>query len=101
MTVNFVPNTDKMHSNNRELKLSVIEGADPLNSKNSIDKRLFTGDNKLYAILNPQTALWNLQYDKGGVPGPLQGTWTTFQMAFKEAKAYFNKRNVEITEIID
>jgi len=101
MTLNFVPQTDKMKSNTRQLKLTAMDGKPPTDSKGMVDKRLFSGENSLYAVMEPQTSLWSLKYEHGQVPTALQSNWTTFQGAYKEAKIYFNNRNVEITEIVD
>ena len=101
MTMNFVPNTDKMKSFHRELKLKVIDDKAPVSSTGLIDKRLFKGENSLWAILDPQYNMWTFNYDKGAVPQELQQRWTTFQGALRDAQVYFANRNVEIYEIVD
>lgn len=101
MTINFVPNTDKMKSNHRELKLAPMPGQSTKDQSGMTDNRLFKGENKLYCTMDPQVSLWSFSYDKGQIPLPLQSRWTTFASALKTAKDYFNKRNIEITEIVD
>ncbi len=101
MTLNFVPNTDKMKSSNRELKLKVMDDKAPVSSIGLLDKRLFKGDNSLWAVLDPHYGFWSFRFTHGQVPIELQNNWTTFQNALKDAKTYFAGRNVEIYEIVD
>jgi hypothetical protein len=101
MLTSFTPDTTKMHTNERELILQVIDKKAPLSSTGIVDKRLFTGDTRLFAKMDPHYSLWYFQYTQGAIPPELQQRWTTFDLAFKAAKAYFEKRNVEISEVID
>ena len=101
MITNFAPNTDKMKSNNRVLKLSPREGVSMKDAGGLVDNRLFKGENSLHVIMDPQLSLWSFKYEKGDVPPALKSRFTTFQAAYKEAVAYFNKRNIEITEVVD
>lgn len=66
-----------------------------------IDKRLFTGGNNLHAILDRQTMLWGLAYDSGVLPQQLQQRFTGLTPLYKTVRDYFDKRNVDIVEIID
>lgn len=91
----------KMRSPDRVLVLKVKEGMKPMSTTGAADPRLFTGENKLHAIMDPQSCLWKIRYDSGIVPLPLQGTFTGFQALKKFAVAYFDKRNIEITEVKD
>lgn len=91
----------KMRSPDRILVLSVIDGKKPLDSIGNSDKRLFTGENKLHAVMDTQTTLWALKYDMGAVPQPLRCSFTSFKSLRQHTEAYFNKRNVEIKEVLD
>jgi len=63
-----------------------------------VDKRLFTGDNKLHAIQD--AGLWFLRYEQGALPRPLQQRWTNFNQLMKFTTTYFNSRNVDVKEVI-
>jgi len=89
----------KMNSSDRKLILRPMEGG-AVNVIGVVDKRLFTGENYLHAIKDPQNSLWSLRYDAGLVPAPLQQRFTSFNILFKHASEYFKKRNVEIVEVI-
>ena len=91
----------KMRSPDRILVLKVKDGQNPRTSKGVIDTRLFTGENKLHAVMDQQTTLWTLKYEQGGVPVPLQCSFTSFKALKAHADAYFNTRNIEITEVKD
>ena len=88
-------------SADRILELSVIDGKKPLSSSGLIDPRLFNGDQKLHAVMDPQTSLWSFKYSEGILPQPLKGTFTGFTALRKFAEDYFKKRNIEIKEIKD
>jgi hypothetical protein len=88
----------KMHSGDRKLTLRPMEGG-AINVIGAVDKRLFTGENCLHAIRDPQNSLWTLRYDAGLVPAPLQQRFTSFNILFKHASEYYKKRNAELTEI--
>lgn len=73
------------------------------NAKDSIgliDKRLFTGANKLHAVLE-SNGLWSFHYDFGIMNEPLKQKFTSFSIALKTAKLYFDKRNIDVKEVID
>lgn len=90
----------KMHTPDRILVLSVMEGKKPLNTLGAADPRLFSGENKLHAVMDTQTGLWYLKYDMGIVPPPLQGRFTSFDTLKKHAEVYYSQRNIEIKEVI-
>jgi hypothetical protein len=90
-----------MLSTDRVLVLSVIDGQRPLSSTGLADPRLFTGENKLHAIKDPQTCMWFLKYEQGGIPPVLKQMFTSFKMLLKFTRDYFEKRNIEIKEILD
>lgn len=83
------------------LKLAPVDGKAPLSSTGLIDKRLFTGDNRLHAIYDHQTHLWYLKYDDGIVPDPLKQRFTGLQKMLDFVTGYFARRNIKIEEIID
>lgn len=104
-TENFVdPNKKtKMKSNDRAFVLEQMDDKAPINSTGLVDKRLFTGENKIRAIRDESsTNLWYFKYDKGVLPEALQGVkFTKFDQAQNFLTKYFNKRNIKIKEVID
>lgn len=89
----------KMLTPDRVLELSIMDGKKPLDSIGNSDKRLFTGENKLHAVMDTQTTLWKLKYEMGAVPEQLKGEFTSFKALRQHAEQYFNKRNIEIKEV--
>lgn len=94
-------NIVKMRSDDRIIVLKPMEGKDTLSSKGMIDNRLFTGDNNLHAKLDKHHMLWWLQTEKGLLPQELKQRWTTFDKCIEYVKDYFNRRNIEVIEVID
>ena len=66
-----------------------------------VDSRLFTGENRLHAIMDTQTTLWHLAYDNGILPQPLKQQFTSFTKLHGYVKDYLSRRNIEIVEVID
>lgn len=64
-----------------------------------VDNRLFTGENRLHAIMDVQTSLWSMRYDAGIVPQPLQQRFTSYGRLKKHAEEYFKKRNIRVKEV--
>lgn len=95
------PEPTKMRSTDRILVLSVMEGKKPLNTLGTQDPRLFSGENQLHAVMDTQSTLWRLKYDQGIIPPPLKGLFTSFKAILQHAREYYNKRNIEITEVKD
>lgn len=91
----------KMSSPDRVLVLKVKEGMKPLNTSGVADPRLFTGENKLHAVMDTQSCLWKLKYDNGGIPEELKGNFTNFTALKKFAEAFYGKRNIDIIEVKD
>ncbi len=89
----------KMKSDDRVLTLKQMEGKPSLAADGSVDKRLFNGENKLHAIYDEMKGVWTMRYEMGGLPGGLQGQFTLFSELVEHARAYFKRRNIEITEI--
>lgn len=88
-------------STDRILKLEQIDGKATYNSTGLIDRTLFTGDNKLHAIMDLSTCLWSCKYERGEVPQVIQQKFTSFKKLFDYLTTYFGKRNVKITEVMD
>lgn len=94
-------NVIKNRDSDRILVLKPMEGKTPMNSIGSSDPRLFTGENNVHAIMNKETALWYLKMDHGILPQALSQQFTSFNKLFTFVKDYYNRRNIEITEVID
>lgn len=88
-----------MRSVDRILVIAPIDGKDAKAVTGLIDKRLFTGENKLHAI--QEHGLWYLKYEMGGLPDPLKQKYTSFAKLTKLVNEYLKKRNIEIKEILD
>src|SRR5258705_8640485 len=54
---------EKNWSDDRILTLKIVDDKAPLNSTGLVDKRLFSGENKLHAIADKQTGLWFFRYE--------------------------------------
>lgn len=76
-------------------------GLMPKNSGGLTDTRLFTRENNLHAKMDIQTCLWHLEYDKGELPPIFKQKFTGLTALLKFVTAYYNKRNVEIVDMID
>lgn len=94
-------NLTKNTSPDRILVLKPEEGKDTLTSKGTVDNRLFTGDNKLHARMDPEYGHWYIQYEKGNPPPSLQQRWTSFTKLYNHISEYYKRRNIQIVEIID
>lgn len=87
------------HTADRIFTLEQIDKEKPMSSTGLVDKRLFTGENKLHAIIEQDSSLWKMKYDSGNIPEQLRQRFTTFALLKKHAEDYFSKRNIKITEI--
>jgi|SRR5579872_997681 len=107
MPINYtsrVSEESKMRSPDRILVLKPIEGKKPLDSGMRVDPRLFKeGDdtNRLHGVMDLETSLWSLKYEKGSVPPALSGKFTGFKQLLDAATSYYNQRNIEITQVKD
>lgn len=90
----------KMLDDDRVLVLKVMEGKKAADSAGKIDPRLFTGENRLHAIFDPRTGMWNMRYETGGLPGALQQKFLEFADLKQAAKEYFATRNIEIVDVL-
>ena len=97
----MISNASKMRSSDRVLVLKVIDDKKPLSSHGMIDSRLFKGENKLRAVMDPATTFWTFKYDQGILPEPLKCQFTSFSILKKHATDYFKTRNIEIVEVKD
>ena len=94
-------NLVKNASKDRVLVLKPIEGKDTLNTKGMVDKRLFTRENNLHAVMDPEYGHWRVEYDSGIIPPAFQQRWTSFSKLYNFVTEYYKRRNVQITEIIE
>lgn len=92
---------DKNRKTDIILVLKPIDGK-PKNSTGLVDRQLFTGENNLHAIMDTQTCLWHLKYDRGVLPPHLRDKqFTGYSAMLKYVKDYMLTRNIEISEIRD
>lgn len=92
----------RIRSPDRILKLEIIDGTKPKAASGMVDSRLFQGDdNRIHIVMDLETSLWSIRYDKGNVPPALTGQYTGFKQAFDHVKKYFENRNIRITQVID
>src|SRR5215469_16623162 len=92
-------NLTKNASIDRILKLQAIDGR-PQDVSGKVDPRLFTGENRLHAVMDPEYGHWYLRYEAGFLPSSLQQRWTSFPRLLTFTSEYFKRRNIEIIEII-
>jgi len=91
----------KMKSDDRIIVLHRMEGKVPLSTAGLVDHRLFTGENKLHAKRELIGNNWRLEYDQGIVPPIFKQKFTRFNDLLRFVKAYYERRNVAIKEVID
>lgn len=99
-TYNTADKKTRLRSDDRVFVLSPINGR-PTTTMGLLDKRLFSGENRLHAIKDPQTCLWHMRYDSGVLPEALKQKFTKFSSLVDYIKDYFSRRNVKIEEVID
>lgn len=91
-----------LRSPDRILKLEIIDGTKPKSASGMVDSRLFQGDdNRIHIVMDLETSLWSVRYDKGHIPPALSGQYTGFKQAYDHVKKYFETRNIRITQVID
>lgn len=91
----------KMRSPDRIIVLEIIDGKQPKSVTGMIDPRLFTGDNKLHAVMDSATTLWFVKYEKGSVPEELKCRFTSFKSLRKAVEDHYVRRNIRIKEVLD
>lgn len=84
----------------RILVLKRMEGKSSLTQSGVVDNGLFTGKNKLHAVRDDMS-LWGLKYEHGELPQSLKQSFTTWQKMYDFVKAYYERRNIEIAEVIN
>lgn len=92
---------EKNRRTDRILVLKPIDEKAPKTVYGNVDPGLFTGKNKLHAIVDPETMFWSLKYEFGGLPEELKQCFTSFEMLKKYASGYYKKRNLIISEVLD
>lgn len=92
---------EKNRSPDRILVLKPIDDKAPKTIYGTVDPGLFTGRNKLHAIVEPESMHWYLKYEQGGLPEELKQRFTSFYQLKRTADQYYAKRNLRITEVID
>ena len=91
-----------IRSDDRLLILRVMDDKAPLNTLGLTDRRLFSGENKVHAIMDTHSCLWTIRYEMGAPPPVLaEQRFTSFSKLLTFCKDYFVKRNIEIVEVID
>lgn len=97
----FSANTEtKMASTDRVIVLEPIDNKDPKNAKGNIDPKIFSGENKLHAIMDEESTHWFLKYDNGGLPEPLKQRFTSFKTLLQHVEGYFRTRNLKVKEVV-
>jgi hypothetical protein len=91
----------KMRSYDRVILLKPMEGKEVISSTGKVDPRLFSGGNKLHAVYNVHTGLWELKVENGSIAGGLQGQFSEFESLMIHVTSYFNRRNIEVVGVID
>lgn len=97
----WVLDSSKNKSNDRILVLQAMEGKATLSTTGTVDKRLFSGENKLHCIYEEETGLWYFKMDHGFLPGGLTQRFTTYGKALAFAREYYARRNIEIKQTIE
>ena len=100
--MNYTLPQTNLRNPDRQLVLGVIDGKQAKTSTGMMDPRLFSGENSIHAMMDPETTLWSFRYhNKGILPEPLRQKFTSFGAAKKFATNYFKTRNIEIKEVKD
>ena len=92
-------NLTKNRGPDRILVLRPMEGKTAKDTAGRVDGRLFTNENNLHAIMDPQYGHWFFKYDSGTLPEPMQQRFTSFSKLHSFATEYFKRRNVDIVDV--
>lgn len=95
------PDKSKERKSDRILVLEIEDNKKALSSVGLTDSRLFKGENKLHAVMDPNNCLWSFKYEVGGLPPVLKQKFTSFGMLLDHAKDYYKSRNILIKEVLD
>lgn len=90
----------KLNSGDRTIIVQPMEGKPTKTNTGLTDNRLFSGDNALHAIQEPNS-LWYLKYEKGILPDPFKQKFTSFSRLYKFVEDYYKRRNIEIKEVVN
>lgn len=96
----MVAKKENIRSDDRIIELKKIEGKHTLDSFGLVDNRLFNGENKLHATMEPN-GLWYVYYDKGMVEPTLRVKFTNFPSLMKFLVDHYRKRNIQVKEVLD
>lgn len=88
-------------SDDRQIVLRKKEGVPTRDNTGLVDKRLFSGEDNLRILRDPLSNLWTFKYNSGILPQPLKQKFTSFNKAMKFAHGYFDRRGLDIIEVID
>ncbi len=94
------PNTG-LRADDRIIELGQVPGKEALTIKSMADTGLIKGTNQLHAVQDSQFGSWKLRYEKGDLPMPLKGRYTTFALAKEAAQTYFKNKGLEVIKVID
>lgn len=101
MHVEYVSPESKMRQPDRILELSLID-PEKKNELGMVDPRLLDPTkNQIHIKMDMQTSLWSIHYEKGAVPQPLLGSYTSFSKAKEQCERYLANRNIKIVKIRD
>lgn len=89
-----------LRSTDRVIVLKPIEGKTTLRASGLTDGTLFTGGNKLHALLD-ESGIWSLKYESGLIEENLRQRFTSFPRLMKHASEHYRKRNIKIEEVLD
>lgn len=90
-----------MRSYDRIILLEPMEGKEVISSTGKVDPRLFNGGNRLHAVYNVNTGLWDLKVENGSIAGGLQGSFSEFETLLNYVTSYFNRRNINVIGVQD
>ena len=91
----------KMRSYDRVILLKPMEGKEVISSTGKVDPRLFSGGNKLHAVYNISSGLWELKVENGSIAGGLQGQFSEFEQLLNHVTSYFGRRNIDVIGVLD
>ena len=97
----MVATGNKEKKSDRVFVLKVKDGTKPISSTGMVDPRLFTGENRLHAVMDPKNCLWHLKYEHGGLPNSFKQQFTNFPTLLRHVSKYLETRNIEIENILD
>lgn len=101
MAQQFQPYYTNTASRDRIFKLKAKEGEKVKDPSGITNRGLFTGEVNLHAV-QQGNGLWTLYMQNGTLPPSLTGSqWTNFNLCHRAVAEYYNKRNIEIVDIVE